>query len=95
MTRQTDAATAALIAAALAKKGVTKIAVGESNGMTARQWYRAARDSDNARVVEDYSVEEALSEREREIGAAHGVAGVNDFREGVRKNGASAMLGWK
>lgn len=91
--KTTDPTTAALIAAALAKKGVTKVPTGVSNGMTARDWYKAARDSDNRQIVEDHSIEEALSEREREIGMAHGVAGINDFRSGLRKHGAKAMLG--
>lgn len=43
MTRQTDAASAAAIAAFLAKKSATKIAVGTSSGITDRQFYLASQ----------------------------------------------------
>ena len=85
----------AAIAAFLASKGATKVPEGASNGMSDKAWYRAARDVEPTKVVADYSVEDALYEREHEIGAAYGVEGVNDFRLGVAKHGGKAMLGWK
>ncbi len=72
-----------------------KVAEGAGLGLTHRQWYRAARDIEVSRVVEDYGIAEALAEREHDIGAAHGVEGVNDFRLGVAKHGGAAMLGWE
>lgn len=80
--------------ALMAGRKVTKIAEGVSNGMTNRAWYNAARDVEVSRVVEDYGLQEAIAEREHELGAAFGVEGVNDFRLGVRKHGGKAMLGW-
>lgn len=94
MAKQIDLATAAALAAFKARGGsVTRVPTGASNGMTDRQWYRAARDSKNERVIDD-ARDEAIGEREREIAMAHGTEGVNDFRIGLRKHGAKAMIGW-
>lgn len=82
------------VAAFLARGGkIAKVEAGASNGMTARDWYKAARDP--VKVIEiDDGIDEAIAEREYEIGAAYGIQGVNDFRAGLRKHGAKAMLGW-
>ena len=93
---KTKAQIRAEMEALIAGKTPTRCETGaKALGMTDRQWYRAARDVQVQRVVEDHSIEEAISEREHEIGAAHGVEGVNDFRIGLRRHGAKAMLGWE
>ena len=82
------------IAAFLARGGkVTKVA-SDVRTMTDRELYLAARDPIVKRVVSD-EIDEAISEREHEIGAMHGVDGLNDFREGVAKYGKRKMLGWE
>ena len=91
MTNSQDA-----IAAFLAKGGkVTKAHEGAGLGLTNRAWFKATRDQEVSRVVEDYGMQDAIAEREVEIGAAHGVEGVNDFRLGMAEHGAKAMLGWE
>lgn len=64
------------IAAFLAKGGkVTKAAVGEGNGMTHRQWYRAARDSDNAKIIHEMDID--AEQREEIAREAFGAARLN------------------
>ena len=82
------------VAAFLARGGkVTKVA-SDTRTMTDRELYFAVRDPIVKRVVDD-GIDDAISEREHEIGAAHGVNGLNDFRMGVAKHGKRAMLGWE
>ena len=89
------AALEAQMAAFAAKGGtVRKVREGEGMGLSNAQWYKASRDQEVSRVVEDYSLAEGIAEREAELGGAFGVEGVNDFRIGLRKHGAKAMLGW-
>ena len=101
MTNSQDA-----IAAFLAKGGkVTKAREGAGLGLTNRAWFKASRDQEVSRVVEDFSagddyskdafLGDALAEREAEIGAQFGLDGLNDFRAGLAKHGAKAMLGWE
>ena len=91
MTNSQDA-----IAAFLAKGGkVTKAPEGAGIGLTNRQWYMASRDETPVRVIEQEDIDAAISEREHEVRAQHGLDGLNDFRQGVREHGAKAMLGWK
>lgn len=94
MTNSQDA-----IAAFLAKGGkVTKAAEGAGIGLTNRQWYMASRDATPVTVLHDEDateIDHAISQRGHEIACALGVEGLNDFRAGVVKHGAKAMLEWK
>lgn len=64
MTRQTDAATAALIAEALARKGATKVPAGAGVGLTDRQWFAASQGKIDLRAK--LSGSEQADERMRE-----------------------------
>ena len=87
---------AGAIAAFLAKGGaIRKVSAGEGLGLTNRQWFNASRDVEVSRVVEDYSMMDGIAEREAEIGGAHGIEAVNEFRIGLATHGAKAMLGWE
>ena len=56
------------IAAFLAKGGnVRKVSANATNGMSNRDWYKAARDETVSRIVDDYSDTEQRDERAREI----------------------------
>lgn len=79
MTRQTDAASAAAIAAFLAKKSATKIAVGISSGITDRQFYLASQGNldlkgrDNEQERADERMREKFAEA-RSVGVTSDVA---------------------
>lgn len=79
MTKQTDTATAALIAAAMASRGVTKVAVGENSGISDRQFFLASRgdidlkDRDNDQERADIRMREKFAEA-RSVGVTSDVA---------------------
>lgn len=77
MTRQTDAATAALIAEALARKGATKVAVGTSSGITDRQWYKASQGVIDLRE-RDLSAERADEQMRERFAEARSVGVPSD-----------------
>ena len=94
LSKGTTMSTQDAIAAFLARGGkVTKVA-SDARTMTDRELFFAVRDPIAKRVVTD-SIDDAISEREHEIGAAYGTDGINDFRAGVAKHGKHAMMGWK
>ena len=75
MARQ-SALTPEMLAAFQAKGGtVRKAAVGEGLGLTARQWYRKARDEEVVRVVQDHDID--AEQREEIAREAFGAARLN------------------